>query len=230
MIKTSLLYWWPKVKDLGIPVPKTVILEVDNETLSSILEAPWDPHLAVHVYEAAREIGFPLFVRTDLASGKHGWKRTCYVASEGMLLANVRGVVEENEMPIIPLDYRALVFREMLKLFAPFTAFRGDLPIAKERRYFIRDGQVECHHPYWIEGAVAAGRAEAEGWREILAGLNTEYPSEIEILTSYSQNVAAVIEGYWSIDYAFAADGTWYLIDMAEGQKSWHPECSRKNS
>lgn len=229
VIKTSLLYWWPKIENLGIPVPKTEILEVDRETLSSVLERPWPAHLAVHVYETARKIGFPLFVRTDLASGKHAWRRSCYVPTAEILLANIHRVVEENEIHgVVGLDYRALVFREFLTLFALFTAFRGDLPIAKERRYFVRDGDVQCHHPYWAEEAVAGGRPKADGWRESLVMLNEEHESEVEILTSYSEKVAKVMEGYWSIDYAFAADGTWYLIDMAEGEKSWHPDCPIK--
>lgn len=30
-------------------------------------------------------------------------------------------------------------------------------------------------------------------------------------------------EGYWSVDFAKGQDGTWYFIDMAEGDQSWHP-------
>lgn len=225
MNRTSLLYWWPKVKDLGIPVPKTVILETDRQTLRSVLEGPWPAHLAVHVYEAARQIGFPLFLRTDMASGKHGWKETCYVDREEILLANARGVIEENEIGIIGLDYRALVFREILDLESYFLAFRGDLPIARERRYFIRDGRVECHHPYWPEDAIR--HPSRDDWRVLLVNLNHQPFSEIELLTSHARKVGTVLDGYWSVDFAMTHDGTWWLIDMAEGQKSWHPPCSR---
>lgn len=232
VIKTSLLYWWPKVKDLGIPVPRTEIWEADLKSWFDAMEGGRLPPNLAFLEEAqrvARLIGYPLFLRTDLASGKHGWKRTCYVEEESLLPRHIYRVLEENEIAgIVGLDYRALVFREMLTLFAPFTAFRGDLPIARERRYFIRDGKVECHHPYWIEEAVAGGRPKAEGWRETLAMLNMEHESEVEILTRYSEKVAEAMGGYWSIDYAFAVDGTWYLIDMAEGEKSWHPECERR--
>ena len=232
MNPTSLLFWWPKVKDLGIPVPRTEIWDT-GDGLKSWFYAmeggrqPGDLFFLEEAEQIARLIGYPLFLRTDLASGKHGWKETCYVQDESLLPGHIFRVLEENEMAgiVVSLDYRALVFREMLSLFAPFTAFRGDLPIARERRYFIREGKVQCHHPYWIEGAVAGGRPEADGWAETLAMLNIEYENEIEILSRYSEKVAEVLGGYWSIDYAFAADGTWFLIDVAEGEKSWHPEC-----
>lgn len=233
MNKTSLLYWWPKVKDLGIPVPRTEIWDM-GDGLKSWFYAMEGRRLSSDLFfveeaeQVARLIGYPLFLRTDLASGKHDWKRTCYVEDESVLPDRIYRLLDANERAgIVGLDYRALVFRQMLTLFAPFVAFRGDLPIARERRYFIRHGKLECHHPYWIEEAVAGGRPEAEGWRETLAMLNTEHETEIAVLTSYSEKVAEVMGEYWSIDYAFALDGTWWLIDMAEGEKSWHPGCLR---
>jgi len=228
-MKTSLLYWWPKVKDLGIPVPRTEIWEADLKSWFDAMEGGRLPPKIGFLDEAqriARLIGYPLFLRTDLASGKHGWKRTCFVQEESALPEHIYGVLEENEIAgIVALDYRALVFREMLSLLAPFTAFRGDLPIARERRYFVRDGQIECHHPYWPEDAI--GNPSCGDWRTQLASLSYETIAEKQILADYSEKVAQAMKGYWSVDYAFAVDGTWYLIDMAEGEKSWHPECAR---
>ena len=38
------------------------------------------------------------------------------------------------------------------------------------------------------------------------------------------------MKGYWSVDYWKAKDGRWILIDMAEGEKSWHPsKCKYSN-
>lgn len=227
MIKTSLLYWWPKVKDLGIPVPRTEIWEADLKSWFDAMEGGrFSPDLVGFLEEAqsvARLIGYPLFLRTDLASGKHGWKRTCFVQEESALGEHIYRVLEENEIAgIVGLDYRALAFREMLDLKSHFVAFRGDLPIAKERRYFVRDGEVVCHHPYWAEDAI---RSPSRGdWRILLANLNHELPSEVELLTSYSKKIGSVLAGHWSVDYAKTVDGTWYLIDMAEGSKSWHDQ------
>ena len=43
-------------------------------------------------------------------------------------------------------------------------------------------------------------------------------------LTGYAKMVAKVLKGSWSIDFCLGANDVWYLIDMAESFKSWHPE------
>ena len=34
--------------------------------------------------------------------------------------------------------------------------------------------------------------------------------------------VGDVLDGYWSIDFAYGQDKRWYLIDMAIGEESYH--------
>ena len=45
----------------------------------------------------AKAFGFPVFMRTDLVSGKHDWKNSCFVI-QGRLIAEIvfLGVVEEQ--------------------------------------------------------------------------------------------------------------------------------------
>ena len=50
----------------------------------------------------------------------------------------------------------------------------------------------------------------------------------MRLLTGYASMVARAIEGFWSVDFCKGADGQWYLIDMATGANSWHPEHSGK--
>jgi len=159
--ESSLLVWYPKVKDV-LPCPKTVIVELTDDEISSLVGMldgiPPSPWLVDRLDAAAREIGYPLFLRSDQGSGKHEWKDTCYVPFEGALLKHVAQLVAWHEMAgILGLSFRALVFREFLTLDAPFTAF-NDMPVARERRYFVRDGKAVCWHPYWAEQAVLAYR------------------------------------------------------------------------
>jgi len=231
---SSLLYWWPKIRDLGIPVPKTEILEVPRQLFLEAVDLA-DPLKAISPFvepikEAARKIGYPLFLRTDQASGKHDWKDSCYVEREEDLLAHVFRVIEANEMvDILGLDWKALVFREFIPLDWKFKAFWGEMPVAREHRYFIKDGRVICHHPYWPEDAIAQSGFEPKesNWRALLKDLNTETKEEVKLLTEYSTKVASVLEGYWSVDFAHANYGRWILIDMALGGESWHPKCAK---
>jgi len=239
-LRNSLLNWFPKIRNLGIPVPETDWVYIPHELGWRIVEeasidafTEFKPYLE-EIKKKAEKIGYPVFIRTDQASGKHFFEETCLALGEGDLYRCVRKTIEFNLMAdILGLPYRAIVIREYLELYWGFKAFPGNLPIAKERRYFIKDGEVLCHHPYWppeaiaqahrIDGSLRPHRLPAN-WLELLLQVNKETPEEVELLSQFSKRVAEKVEGYWSIDYALSRDGeTWYLIDMADGHQSYHP-------
>mgnify|MGYP000335996289 CR=1 FL=1 len=224
--ENSMLYWYPKIKNLNIPQPRTEIVEV-NESIFDLLDGKL-PRNIDEIKRVARKIGYPLFMRTDHLSGKHEWKYTCYVETEKDLIPHISNLVESSAMAgIVGLPINALVFRELLKLDYAFKAFNG-LPIARERRVFIKDGNVQCIHAYWVEDAIRFWEAkEPEGWRKKLRELNTVTDEEVEILTEYAEIVGQEVKGYWSVDFAKSGE-KWYLIDMAKGEDSWHPPCEYK--
>lgn len=237
MDKTSMLYWWPKVEDLGIPVPKTEIVEIPFEVFCDYMDFPEtkkEPKIVDYmeeVFTKAREVGYPLFLRTDLSSKKHSWEKSCYVEEEKDLTRHIWQVVEGNfTADIFGLQCEALVLREYIPMASQFTAFWGNLPINPERRYFVRDGKVECHHPYWTADSILKSGATPSkpNWEELLLKIDEEPPNEVELLTKYSIMVAKLLPGFWSVDFCKAKDGRWILIDLAEGEKSWHPEHQRE--
>lgn len=232
MDKTSMLYWWPIVKDLGIPVPKTEIVEVPYEHLIGLLDGKPLPEEYFEAVLGAKDlVGFPLFLRTDMASAKHHWEETCYISEMKELFKHIWSLIDNTLAAGMfgELDPNALVFREYVPMATQFTAFWGKLPINPERRYFIRDGIVECHHSYWIEDAISKSGFPPSvfGWKQILAAMNEESGEEVGLLSWYAIQVARVLPGYWSVDFCKARDGRWILIDLAEGEKSWHPEHTR---
>ena len=126
-----------------------------------------------------------------------------------------------------------LAFRKFLDLDTKFTYFTGNLPIGKERRYFIRKGKVQCHHHYWVQEAFDQRYMIAQDYTStqynklmrILAKLNKEDPEEITLLTKYAQQIADIMPEYYSVDFAMDKTGKWWMIDMAKGSLSWHPKC-----
>jgi ATP-grasp domain, R2K clade family 3 len=222
MKKTSLLYWFPRLNNLELNLPRTIIIPQDRRTILEALDGkPLPQGHCERLLENAARLGYPLFARTDLASGKHSWANTCYVPSADVLIRHVLNICEENEMAqIIGLDYCAIVLREFLQLETSFTAFAG-FPVNKERRYFVRDGEVLCHHPYWPEGSIENHTNEPH-WREKLVKLNAEDADEIALLSDYAVRVSKALGDCWSVDFAKAKDGKWYLIDMAQGHESFH--------
>lgn len=226
--KNSMLYWWPFLEHVDVPMPRTIIVWTGKKIFQEILDGKAFPSYLAKMFQvAAKEIGYPLFIRTDHASGKHDWENSCYVSSAENLLRNIIGVVEFNEIAgFLGLNYNAIIFREYISLNAPFKAFHGNLPIAKERRYFVDNGKVICHHPYWVEDAIEKTIKKPPDWKKLLRKINQENEEEVYILTKYAEKIGEMLRGYWSIDFAQDQGGTWYFIDAALGENSWHPPCS----
>ena len=223
IIKDSFLYWYPKIRHLDIPQPKSSEIAITNDEFKQTFEG-MPKSLTQKVQDIiSAHFKLPVFIRTDLASGKHDWKKSCFYDSSKALWKNLCGVVEFNHVAdIMGLPFTSIIVREYIPMDSRFTAFWGQMPVNPERRYFIDNGKVLCHHPYWIEDAIV--NPNITNWQELLEEINTETSDEIELLSGYAELVAKQLPGFWSIDFCKAKDGRWILIDMATGNHSWHPE------
>jgi len=218
---SSMDHWFPLTKDLPIPQPRTeVALRKGTDGWMSFIDEPelFDGQIK-HLKDKANEFGYPLFMRTDQASAKHSYIDTCKVESKDRLMQNVYNLIEENIM--CDLNVKTLYFREFIELHSMFTAF-NKMPIAPERRYFVKDSEVLCHHPYWPKAAIK--NPDCEDWESKLRGINCQEACEVILLKRYATIISMAVPGCWSVDFAKARDGTWYFIDMADARLSWHPE------
>lgn len=229
--RNRLSWWLPRVP-LDIAVPETrVVTYTGNENLVCLLDGKIPDgfdDLCDRLVEIGHEFGWPIFLRTDYLSGKHGWKDTCCVSRPKDIGGHIEQLVDHSlmaDMETFPTDL--WVVRKMIPTSPAFTAFPGEMPIVKERRYFVQDSKVICHHPYWPENAFNDRRVNCDDWRERLSEINKETHAEIRTLSQLSSKVGAAIGGAWSIDWLWSEDESrWYLIDMAEAESSYHcPEC-----
>lgn len=219
----SMLYWYPKIKDLSIPQPKTALIKMDwdwDETGNFI-----EIKNINEIKEQARKFDLPFFIRSDQGSAKHSWKDTCFVTDIDKLSNHILRIVEWSMLvDIVGLPVNAIAIREYIPMDTIFTAFHGEMPVNPEIRVFIKDGKSVCHHWYWIEDAIR--QPSISNWREKLQKCkNSITNKEIDTLLAYASTVAQIFTGYWSVDFCRAKDKTWYLIDMATGSNSWHPYC-----
>jgi len=220
--RDSMLNWYPKIQDLDIPQPisKLVMLS-EEEYLATMDKMPLT--IVDKVSEAIKEFTLPVFIRTDQSSGKHYWKDPCFYNGDN-LAKHLFSICEFNHCAdFIGLPFRSIVVREYIPMASKYTAFE-DMPVNPERRYFIKDGKIICHHPYWIKDAIL--NPSIENWEKLSDEMNKETEEEIKLLSSYAEKVIKVIDGFWSIDFCKAQDGRWILIDMATGENSWHPKHS----
>src|SRR5579885_1893562 len=144
-------------------------------------------------------------MRTDVSSGKHSWKNTCFISNRETIKGNLIHLCGEHELwEMLGVNYQAIVIREFLNLQTAFTAFSGEMPINKEFRFFIHNEKVRCAHFYWPEEAFDqhwARKAHDPDWKTKLQALNHLSHSEADVLSEYAQTVSRALPGYWSVDF-----------------------------
>ena len=107
----SMLVWYPKIKDIAnIPQPKTEIVMLNEAEIELMRNEQIPSSAVIKVRDMCRKLGYPAFIRTDLASGKFDWDNSCFIKSEDKVAQSINGVVEFNLMAdIMGLDFKALI-------------------------------------------------------------------------------------------------------------------------
>jgi len=223
-----LSYWFPKLFAAGLPVPTTHLLSMPPEAFRDVfrvfdgeqtvgdLEA-----FAAKVKDAADRLGYPCFLRTGQTSGKHDWENTCYISDPESIAQHIINIVEFSEcVQLVGLDCSVWAVREFLPTKPLGVCPRyGNMPLCREIRFFVADGEVKCWHPYWPLKALEQGGADLALYDELAATTYDGYAAAV----SLAHKAARAIEGAWSVDVLETERG-WYVTDMAEAEKSYHEE------
>lgn len=234
----SMFYWWPKVKNLDVPMPRTEVVFHGIEAYEDFFEM-FDGRMNGvaqrfdRVFEVTKKFpDGPIFIRGDQTSGKHHWERTCCVQdrSRTSVFMHLKELAEDHESKFwLGPPLLGYAVREMLPTECYFKAFHGHMPVTREWRYFYLDGEVVCRHPYWPMDAIEQGTDPnylRGDWREILEKINTEDERDVQRLTDMAIKIGRAVEDEvargWSIDFLQAKDGQYYFIDCAMAEMSYH--------
>lgn len=228
----SLFVWYPLIQEV-VPTPKTIMIPKVNDwqSLEAVIDTFTDPEI-IRLFEEAKKAvhllgGYPVFLRSDETSNKHSWADTCYVTNDKTLASGIRNILEFTLMVDMggELNFGGVVVREFLDLPHKFHAFSG-MPVSKEFRFFIKNGQILCRHPYWFPSCMR--RVDIEDWLPELRKIQVLEPNEKLVLDQYALDVSKAIElldapeNYWSIDFCYALNRGWIVTDMALGPESFH--------
>lgn len=223
MDKNAISYWYPRISQVEPNTPRTFWKIFDYDFLEVLDGAPVKllKPLVSWVQEKAQEVGYPCFIKTGVFSGKHFWKDTCYLESQHRILYQIHALIEHSCLACtLGLPTNEWVIRQLLSVKPAFYAFNS-MPITKERRYFVRDGRVECCHPYWPESAIR--NPSIPNWKNELKKINIMDDEEINFLTKKTEKIGSIMDGYWSVDWLWVEKyNKWFLIDMADGDRSFH--------
>ncbi len=229
-----LSWWFPQIPT-NIPVPETIILPYTGN-----FEDPCSK-----IIDAGNQLGWPIFLRTDYFSGKYNWKDTCYVLGPKNVPDHVSRLTKESQLVNLPVD--RWIVRKLIPTIPAFTAFQGELPIVKGRRFYVWNGEFTCRHDKWKEFAIQDSyyydfpEVSVSNWRELSQGLRLftrrEYMHETtrrekrlreksyQLLKRRSEAVGAALGGEWSMTWLWSEpENEWYLISMTEEYGVWMPE------
>jgi hypothetical protein len=223
---TALSYWFPKLEAAGIPVPKTRILGMSEAAMEDIWAAfdgkegpgavrDFGEQIAV----IGDEMGWPVFLRTDHTSAKHHWNEACFVAKREDVLSHIFQIAEFSELcSFMGLPWKNWAVREFLPTKPLAIAPRySDMPVCREFRFFVTDGEVQCWHPYWpLDSLEQGGVVNAEAIYAEMCRCENE-----AALIALAEAAGRAVPGSWSIDILDTARG-WFVTDMAEAEKSFH--------
>ena len=230
----DLAFWFERLKATGVNVPRTTIIKARGSVVAAGYgeDTPHLEPLLEDLKRAAADIGYPVFLRTGHGSAKHEWKDTCFIECAEDFRTHVPNIIEWSECVSMPfgLPTDVWVVREFLPLVSTFKAFAGRMPINREFRAFIEGGEVKCLHAYWPEFAIEGHAPSKENWRGLLKLMNELLVEDDATIRTQSALVSRAFEGAWSLDWAQTTDGTWYAIDMAVAEDSFHwPGCPRSD-
>ena len=219
--------WFPKLQTAGLPVPKTIIVRAPN--LLPLLDGEQPDGWATFMVELANAcdvMGFPCFLRTGQTSAKHSWLESCFITHISCLGRHVANLVEFSEMAdFVGLPTNVWAVREMLPTIPQMTAFNG-MPICREFRCFVRNGEVICWHPYWPGDALLDGMPNPPAdFEQRYANLCYLPATDEPLLRDLASRAGAAVGGDWSVDI-LETKRHWFITDMAVAQQSFHwPDC-----
>lgn len=215
----SLSFWYPMLKNMGLPTPKTHIIHTTGFELVKMIdnypieEINWLQKLIDEIGYYAEKVGYPCFLRTGHTSNKHDWKDSCYITKKEDIHKNLYSLVEMSAMADFPLDF--FVVREMLETKPHFNAFNG-MPITKEVRCFIEKDKITVTK-YWPHEAFK------DTEKKKVDSMYNFTKEDIDTITSLLTFIHKSIDPIWCVDLLETKDG-WVVIDMSTITHSYKNE------
>jgi ATP-grasp domain, R2K clade family 3 len=143
----------------------------------------------------------PVIVKDYVKSQKHYWHEACFIPSAADAAAVERVVRRFLELQGDSLN-EGLVFREFVA-FEPLAEHsRSGMPMTREFRMFVRDGEVRCCAPYWGEG---------------------RYEGAVPSADEFSDVTRRVQSRFFSMDAARRRGGAWMIVELGDGQVAGLP-------
>lgn len=148
----------------------------------------------------------PIAIKDYVKSQKHYWAEACFIpdASDRQKAETViRKFIELQDVDL----NEGLVFREFVELEQLTNHSQSGMPLTKEFRIFIKDGEVMTVFKYWDEGDYENVTPEIESFRAIFTSIKSRF---------------------FTMDIAKKKNGNWIIVELGDGQVAGLPDNADK--
>lgn len=174
-------------KSIWFPLPAPVSVEA-AETLAA---------------EAVRVFNHdPIIVKDYVKSRKHEWDEACYIpdaSDENKVRQTVRRFLELQGNQL----NEGLVFRAFAELEVLSRHPLSGMPLSREIRVFVLDGEPIFVSTYWEAGEDAAFNA---------------------VLGEFQAVIQSIESRFFTIDFAKTNNGPWIVLELGDGQAAGLPD------
>lgn len=174
--------WYPTLEAW---TPKSVWLRADGDVTADQLASALRPF-----------DGGPVIVKDFVKSQKHHWDEACFIPSSADL-ANVERVVRRFLELQEPDLNEGLVFRAFEQFVPLMSHSRSGMPLTREYRLFLLDGEPILTSEYWEEGNYEGAAPPLDELRQVASGIESRF---------------------FIMDVAQRQDGRWRVVELGDGQ------------
>lgn len=149
----------------------------------------------------------PIIVKDYVKSQKHYWEEACFIPNAGDI-DKVKSVVNKFiELQDSDLN-EGLVFRAFVELEELTNHSESGMPLTKEFRVFVKDGQIMSTFKYWDEG---------------------DYQNVEPIVDRFEEVIKKIKSNFFTMDIAKKKDGNWIIVELGDGQVAGLPDNANKD-
>ena len=186
--------WYPAIKDL---TPKSIIIELTD--IRSMMDK-------ITEFMQANNCG--VIIKDYVKSLKHHWHEACFIP-QGADMLHIGKVVAtflnlKQEMGDMQGN---LVVRQFVNLKQIGVHNKSKMPLTKEFRTFVINGELLPTYKYWDQGSYSGDAPPSSLIEEVVDKI-----------------VAGTGSNLFTVDVAQLEDGSWTCIEVGDGQVSAIPE------
>lgn len=235
--RVSMLYWYPRIEDLDVPLPETEFFSIDGT--SSTFEIKDDGVDMDMLMETLDNIPVGEIkekvesLPTEKAHIRSDWKASRLAGGEGQKITTDPQLIHEQVLHLIDsmamsgFPSRSLVVREWIDIDELCRSYTSG--ISPEVRFIVDEGEVLGGFVDVYEDDFDSSFSQEEV-NSILEELEGRLEEDYEQLESWAKSIAEELdETGWSVDFVQDTEGDWYLTDMAlyglywnEKKEKWH--------